>query len=172
MATKRSTLRICDNSVLSRQFDDDVWTKQTNISHKSILEWTYEDVISWMKGIDDISEDITKNFEENKVAGNQLLALGKDGLQDLGVTQKGLLYFLLKEIKKLEEMDECPVTFIEHSPYCFGKIVDYLRLKAAFKRGLISFDPARPIVREAEKGRFEKVVKYFFPGESSQFILN
>lgn len=171
MATKRSTLRLCEDSALARQFDDSMWKQQGHGSHTPVSNWNPDEVLSWINDIDGVNEEVTTNFRENLVNGNELLALGKDGLEDLGVTRKGTLYLILKEIKKLEQMDECPVTFIEHSPYCFEKIVDYLRVKAAFSEGLIPIKPSRPIARGPENGRFQKVVKYFFPGECSKFIL-
>ena len=61
-------------------------------------------------------------------------------------------------------------TLIEHSPYCFGKILDYLRLKRFHDQDFID-EPPLPIVHHNQRNRFQKVVKYFFPGESSKFIL-
>lgn len=91
----------------------------------------------------------------------------------MGVKRVGTICLLLKEIKQLEEASQDTATLIEYSPYCFGKILDYLRLKQLHTRGLINDDepPALPIVCESQKKRFEKVVKYYFPGESSKFIL-
>ncbi|KAL3762255.1 hypothetical protein ACHAW5_007204 [Stephanodiscus triporus] len=63
------------------------------------------------------------------------------------------------------------VTLIEHSPYCFGNILDHLRLKRLHSLGLLSEEPTLPEVRYSKKKTFEKVVKYYFPGDSSKYIL-
>eukprot|EP00804_Cyclotella_cryptica_P029138 CCRYP_005305-RA/>CCRYP_005305-RA protein AED:0.32 eAED:0.32 QI:309/1/1/1/0.66/0.5/4/823/587 len=169
MATKRATLQSCEESVLARQFDDSVWKNPG--SKLTISTWTHEKVLSWLSGVDGVTDEIMDSFEKNKITGPQLLALGKEGLDDLGVKQKGVLYLLLKEIKDLEQKELNPVTFIEHSPYCFGKIIDYLRMKENYSNGLVDSEPAYPQVRTGEKGKFEKIVRYYFPGECSSFIL-
>lgn len=61
-------------------------------------------------------------------------------------------------------------TLIEHSPYCFGKILDYLRLKRFHDQDFID-EPPLPIVHHNQRNRFHKVCRYYFPGESSKFIL-
>jgi hypothetical protein len=63
------------------------------------------------------------------------------------------------------------VTLIEHSPYCFGKILDYLRLKRLHSLGLLAGEPTLPEVRVPQKKRFEKVVNYYFPGDAAMVIL-
>lgn len=60
---------------------------------------------------------------------------------------------------------------IEHSPYWFGKILDYLRLKQLHLLGILAKEPTLPKVQDLQKKRFEKVVKYYFPGDSAKFIL-
>jgi hypothetical protein len=62
------------------------------------------------------------------------------------------------------------VTLIEHSPYCFGKILNQLRLMQLHSIGLIIKEPALPEVDELQKQRFEKVVKYYFPGDSAKIM--
>lgn len=69
---------------------------------------------------------------------------------------------------KWTEQGEC--TLIEHSPYCFGKILDYLRLKRFHDQDFID-EPPLPTVHQNQRNRFQKVVRYYFPGESSKFIL-
>lgn len=169
MATKRSSLQCCEESVLARQFDDSIWTNQG--SDSTAISRSNEQVVSWISSVDGVTEDLLETFHNNKITGSQLLALGKDGLEDLGVKQKGVLYLLLKEIKGLEQKELNPVSFIEHSPYCFGKILDYLRMKQNHSNGLVDKDPDFPVVRSGEKGKFEKIVRYYFPGDSSSFVL-
>jgi len=171
IAVKRSTLQFCEESTLARQFDDKIWKNQTGGKHTPIFKWTAKEVISWIDRNDDIDDEVVQRFRENVLKGAELLALGKEGLADLGIKRKGTIYLIINEIKKLEAKHESPVTFIEHSPYCFGKIVDYLRLKSAFCNGLISVDPPRPTVRQSEKQRFRRIVDYYFPGDSSKFIF-
>ena len=86
------------------------------------------------------------------------------------MTRAGTICLLLKEIKTLEQKSQDVSTLIEHSPYCFGKILDYLRLKQLHSQKLIK-EPLLPIISLALIERFEKVVKYYFPGETSTTIL-
>ena len=62
------------------------------------------------------------------------------------------------------------MTLIEHSPYCFGKILDFLRLKELYEHKFAN-GLWLPIVRDSEKERFAKIVDYFFPGDDSKLIL-
>ena len=87
------------------------------------------------------------------------------------MTRKGTIYLLLSEIRKLENASaESSVTLIEHSPYIIEKILDHLRLEGSFMKGLVATKHESPIVRNAEKGRYEKVLKDLFPGESSKIF--
>ena len=155
--------------MLAQQFDDSKWTEQS--SAPKVKEWTPDDVAKWVKGIEDVQDDVTQLFVENEIKGSELLVLDRDGLKDIGVQRVGTLCLLLDAIGKLKkEVSRDVVTLIEHSPYCFGKILDYLRMKRFSSIGLGN-DPAPPIVCEHKKDIFQKVVKYYFPGESSKSIL-
>lgn len=55
-----------------------------------------QQILNWIASVDGVSPEIVESFCENKITGAQLLALGKEGLDDLGVKQKGVLYLLLK----------------------------------------------------------------------------
>jgi hypothetical protein len=68
-------------------------------------------------------------LEESQITGCEFLALKKDGRLMLGITRTGTLCLLMDEIKKLQQSSQDFVTLIKQSPYCFGKIVDYLCLK-------------------------------------------
>ncbi|KAK1732631.1 hypothetical protein QTG54_016692 [Skeletonema marinoi] len=168
MATSRATLLLPEDSVLAQQFDNSKWTEQGSASPR-VKDWTPDDVTNWVKSVKDVPDDIATLFWENEIKGSELLALDKDGLKMIGVKRAGTICLLLKEIKQLEEASQDTATLIEYSPYCFGKILDYLRLKRLQTLGLVD-EPALPIVCESQKKRFEKVVKYYFPGNSS-FIL-
>ena len=78
---------------------------------------------------------------------------------------------LVKEIKTLEKASKDVVTLIEHSPYCFGKILDILRIKRLHSINLAE-GPACVMISGSQQKRFEKVVNFYFPGESSTFILD
>ena len=93
------------------------------------------------------------------------------GLKEIGVKRAGTICLLLDEISTLKKTaSEDVVTLIEHSPYCFGKILDYLRLKRLHDEDFID-EPPLPTVCDNQKNRFEKVVRYYFPGDSSKLIL-
>jgi hypothetical protein len=167
MITARSTLCAAEDSVLAQQFDDSKWTEQG----PRVEEWTPCVVRTWAKSIDGLHEDVSIMLHENEITGRELLALSLDALKMMGVKRVGTVALLLKEIEKLEKSSRDSVTLIEHSPYCFGKVLDYLRLKQLHLSGLLSEEPALPKVCDSQKNRFEKVVKYYFPGDTAKFIL-
>ena len=133
-------------------------------------EWSSDEVCDWVQNIHGIPDDVVATFKEHGITGYELLALKKDGLIMLGITRLGTVCVLLDEIKKLEKASHDFVTLIEHSPYCFGKILDYLRLKQLHSEGLLE-EPALPTICDSQKKRFEKVVKYYFPGDGAKFLL-
>ncbi|KAL3797591.1 hypothetical protein ACHAW5_003310 [Stephanodiscus triporus] len=170
MATTRSTLCNVEDSVLAQQFDDSKWTEQ-GCRGTRVEGWTPDEVHAWAKGIDGLPEEVGIILYDNKITGQELLALSLDGLKMMGIERAGTMCLLLKEIEKLEKSCRDFVTLIEHSPYCFGKILDYLRLKQLHSLGLLTTEPTLPEVRDAQKKRFEKVVNYYFPGDSARAIL-
>ena len=169
MVTKRSTLQVAEDSVLARQFDDTKWTER-GCSNLQVKEWSPDEVSEWVENIDGIPDDFADLFTEHNVSGCELIALNEFGLKDIGVKRAGTICLLLKEIKKLEGTCDYIVTLIEHSPYCFGKILDHLRLKRLHDEDFID-EPPLPTVCDNQKNRFEKVVRYYFPGNSSEYIL-
>ena len=130
-----------------------------------------DEVTTWAKSIDGIPDQVSVTLYENEITGKELLVLGRDDLKTMGIERVGTLALLLKEIEKLNKASEDIVTLIEHSPYCFDKILNHLRLMQLHSIGLIVKEPALPEVDESEKPRFEKVVKYYFPGDSAKIIL-
>ncbi|KAL7493567.1 hypothetical protein ACHAWT_002579 [Skeletonema menzelii] len=171
MATKRATLMVAKDSVLAQQFDDTKWTEQGNGNSPKVEEWTPDDVTNWVRKIKGVPDDVASLFWENEINGLELLALDKEGLQMLGIERVGKICLISDEIKSLQEkVNQDVVTFIEHSPYCFGKILDYLRFNRLQSINLAE-EVALPTVCSSQQKRFEKVVKYYFPGESSSFIL-
>lgn len=168
MATRRETLMIAQDSVLAQQFDDKKWTVQGKFP--PVKAWTPPEVSNWVKSID-ISDDVASLFSEHEINGSELLALDRDGLKMLGVKRVGTICILFDEICKLKKAEsDGKVAMIEYSPYCFGKILDYLRLKHLQSANLTE-EPARPTVRDSQKKLFEKIVDYYFPGDSSKFIF-
>lgn len=164
MITKRSTLQVIDDSMLARQFDDTKWTEQGCLRVK---DWTPGDVMKWVKSIDGIPDDVASVFGDHEVNGLELLVLNEFGLEKIGVKRAGTICLLLEHIQSLKETaSQVMGTLIEHSPYCFGKILDYLRLKRLHNDGFID-EPPLPIVCDNQKNRFQKVVRYYFPGDSS-----
>jgi hypothetical protein len=170
MATTRSALCTIEDSVLAQQFDDTKWTEQGNSGTRA-KEWSPDEVKTWAKSIDGLPDDVSITLHENKITGLELLALGLDGLKMIGIERAGTVCLLLKEIEKLEKESRIIVTLIEHSSYCFGKILNYLRLKRLHSLGLLTIEPTLPRVQASQKKRFEKVVRYYFPGDVSKFVL-
>jgi hypothetical protein len=76
-----------------------------------------------------ICKDVGSILKENEITGREILSLKKDGLLMLGITWTGTLCLLVDEIKKLQQSSQDFVNLIEHSPSCFGKLLDYLHLK-------------------------------------------
>ncbi|KAL7531835.1 hypothetical protein ACHAWF_003926, partial [Thalassiosira exigua] len=120
-----NTLQVVDDSVLARQFDDTKWTQQGRANLR-VGEWTSDDVTAWDRGIQGLQEDVGTMLKDQGVNGKELLALDIDGLLMLGIKQAGTLCLILKEITKLKKASTEFGTLIEHSPYCFGKILDHL----------------------------------------------
>jgi hypothetical protein len=169
IVTKRSTLPPAEYSVLAQQFDDSKWTEQ--VSAPCVKKWTPDKVSTWSKSIEGLSEDFIIMLYEDEITGRELLALNNDGLKMMGIERAGTLCLIVEEIKMLEQVSQDNVTLIEHSPYCFGKILDYLRLKQLHSLGILANEPTLPKVLDSQKKRFEKVVRYYFPGDSAKFIL-
>ena len=170
MTTTRATLRIIEDSVLAQQFDDTKWKEQ---GHKKLRvnEWTQEEVATWVRSIKDVPDEVAQLFSDNEIKGSELLALNEFGLKEMGIKRIGTVCLLMKEIKQLEKSTQDVSTLIEHSPYCFGKILDFLRLKRFHSLNLLDEEPSPPKISEVEKKTFEKIVKYYFPGDCAELLL-
>mmetsp|Transcript_13098 Transcript_13098/g.18046 ORF Transcript_13098/g.18046 Transcript_13098/m.18046 type:complete len:127 (-) Transcript_13098:515-895(-) len=116
--------------MLARQFDDKVWSQQTSQSYKEIKAWTCDQVVEWAKSHEDIPDEAVGMFEVNKVNGMELLACGREDLKELGINRAGTLALVSQATTDLQIMSHANATTINQSPYCFGKIVDFLRLKS------------------------------------------
>ena len=162
MATKRSTLGLCKDSVLAKQFDDPLWVQRKNTT--SAEEWSCEEVAKWVATIKGMPDDIGPALMRNDVSGTVLLAMQRDDLKEIGVTQVGSLALLLKEIANLCREKKSEAVFMDRDTYCFGKILDTLRIRAMCQ----SEDTMPPVyIHESHQGRFDKIVDYYFPGESA-----
>jgi hypothetical protein len=157
MNTKRCTVCTVEDSVLAQQFNDSKWTEQ-GCNSPRVKEWTPDEVSTWAKSIDGIPEEVSVTLYENEITGKELLALCRDDLKTMGIERVGTLALLLNEIDELKRVCQVIVTLIEHSPYCFDKILNHLRLMQIHSIGLIVKEPSLPIVEESQKQRFEKVV--------------
>ncbi len=79
---------------------------------------------------------------------------------------------LLKEISSLERTSRDFVTLIEHGPLSLWQDFGLPSPEAvSFAGGLIIDESALPRVCDSQKNRFEKVVKYYFPGDAAKSIL-
>ncbi|KAL7531111.1 hypothetical protein ACHAWF_003633 [Thalassiosira exigua] len=170
VAAKRSTLCAAEDSVLAQQFDDTKWTEQ-GCNTPGVKEWTPEDVSHWAGNIPGLQEDVGSLLKKNGITGRELVAMNMEGLKMIGVERAGTLCLLLDEIDQLKKASRAVVTLVEHSPYCFGKILDHLRLSQLNADGF-GEKPSLPQVCESQRSRFEKVVKYYFPGETAKFVLS
>lgn len=171
MVTTRSTLCTIKDSVLAQQFDDSKWTEQ-GCNGPPVNEWTPYEVSTWAKSVVGcLPEEVSIMFYENEITGCELLAMSVASLKVMGMKKVGTVALLLKDISSLERTREHFVTLIEHGLFCFGKILDYLRLKQLHSLGLKFNEPNLPEVCDTQKRRFEKVVKYYFPGDAEMSIM-
>lgn len=167
MAVKQATLAKYPESILYKQFADPTWKGKAK--SMSPREWSSREVIAWCKEIKGLSTDVSSNFKN--VTGAELLALEREDIKDLGIERPGSIALITKSIQKLRDEDnERSSTFIEQSDYCFGKIIDHMRLKAMEDLDIPS--PSPPEIREPDRKRFKRIVDYYFPGEeaSKQFL--
>ena len=74
-------------------------------------------------------DEIGTTFLGNKVNGVSLLIMGREDIKEIGVTQVGPLAILLEEIKNLCREKKSEAVFFDQNAYCFGKIIDTLRLQ-------------------------------------------
>ena len=171
MATKRSTLLSFEESVLAQQFDDSKWTEH-GYTNTRVKKWSADDVCNWVNSVEGIQEDVGGIFKENGITGCELLSLNIDGLKLLGIERAGTLCLLQKEIEALVKSSRDVVSLIDHCPYCFGKILDYLRLKQQYDQELARDEEvAPPEVRNSKYKTFEKIVNFYFPGDAAWLIL-
>uniref|UniRef100_A0A8C2A866 Connector enhancer of kinase suppressor of Ras 2a n=1 Tax=Cyprinus carpio TaxID=7962 RepID=A0A8C2A866_CYPCA len=66
-----------------------------------VSKWSPSQVVDWMKGLDDCLQQYIKNFEREKVGGDQLLRITHQELEDLGVTRIGHQELILEAVDLL-----------------------------------------------------------------------
>jgi len=162
VTTKRSTLGLYKDSALAKQFDDPLWTQKDKTTPAK--QWSCEEVAKWVTAIEGMPDNVGATFVRNDVNGAALLAMRQENFKGIGVTKAGPLALLLKEIASLRTK----AVFVNHNSYCFGKILDTLRLRSM---GQSEKNLPSLYIQESHRERFNKLVDYYFPGESALFIL-
>ncbi|XP_016316953.1 connector enhancer of kinase suppressor of ras 2-like [Sinocyclocheilus anshuiensis] len=66
-----------------------------------VSRWSTSQVVDWMKGLDDCLLQYIKNFEQEKVGGEQLLRITHQELHDLGVSRIGHQELILEAVDLL-----------------------------------------------------------------------
>ncbi|XP_060718193.1 connector enhancer of kinase suppressor of ras 2 isoform X1 [Tachysurus vachellii] len=66
-----------------------------------VSKWSPIQVVDWMKGLDDCLQQYIKNFEREKVGGDQLLRITHQELEDLGVSRIGHQELILEAVDLL-----------------------------------------------------------------------
>mmetsp|Transcript_12077 Transcript_12077/g.18622 ORF Transcript_12077/g.18622 Transcript_12077/m.18622 type:complete len:746 (+) Transcript_12077:170-2407(+) len=161
--------------------------------HEGIKRWNSSQVSEWVTTttgflLEGVSPEEAATLNEQKMSGLELLALESEHLEKMGITRVATQALIMKNIqelkKKEEESDDDDDSYaagdsqksmiVEHSSYCFGKILDHLRY-LAFYRSKEEEDTRElpvplPVVRKSEQKRFQHMVEYYFPCETSSFI--
>ncbi|XP_069495628.1 connector enhancer of kinase suppressor of ras 2 [Ambystoma mexicanum] len=66
-----------------------------------VSKWAPSQVVDWMKGLDDCLQQYIKNFEREKIGGDQLLRITHQELEELGVTRIGHQELILEAVDLL-----------------------------------------------------------------------
>ena len=99
ITTKRSTLGLCKDSILAKQFDDPLWVREDKTTLEK--EWICNEVSKWVAAMKGMPDNVGATFVNNGANGIALLIMGREDLNDIGVTKTGPLVPLLKEIENL-----------------------------------------------------------------------
>uniref|UniRef100_A0A4X1V8D1 Connector enhancer of kinase suppressor of Ras 2 n=1 Tax=Sus scrofa TaxID=9823 RepID=A0A4X1V8D1_PIG len=70
-----------------------------------VSKWSPSQVVDWMKGLDDCLQQYIKNFEREKISGDQLLRITHQELEDLGVSRIGHQELILEAVDLLCALD-------------------------------------------------------------------
>jgi len=134
-----------------------------------VEKWSEEEVATWISNIVGLSEDAAMVLKSHKMNGADLLPLDNDSLKLMGVTKMPTLVLVTTEIRKLRTGDQGRAFLIEQSAYCFGKILDHLRLHALCRTFHDLTPILPPTIRAPYRDRFKRIVEYYFPSDSSLF---
>lgn len=195
MSTKKATLGIYEQSVLAKQFHDPVWMDDNDTAAGPVKKWSIDQVATWVfTNIQNgLSVSDGEQLKAGKLNGAELLVLEREDLKELGITRPGSLAMLVDAIRKLRRKEEDKndhrkrMILIEHNAYCFGKILDQLRLCAMYQTfrdnhwripGVVESPPFTippqapppPIVREPYRKRFKTIVEFYFPEDYASFL--
>ncbi|EJK60204.1 hypothetical protein THAOC_19491, partial [Thalassiosira oceanica] len=162
MTTTRATLRVFEDSVLARQFDDEVWSQQPQTN---VREWNPDQVSAWAEDVYGLPQEAVNVIANHKVTGRELLSLNMEALKMMGLERPATMSLLLDEIRELGEKATDDSPFVEHNPYVFGKLLDFLRMRRLQKVGLVE-DLSFPRVEASQQGRFSQLIEYYFPGDA------
>nr|XP_033804405.1 connector enhancer of kinase suppressor of ras 2 isoform X3 [Geotrypetes seraphini] len=66
-----------------------------------VSKWSPSQVVDWMKGLDDCLQQYIKNFEREKIGGDQLLRITHQELEELGVSRIGHQELILEAVDLL-----------------------------------------------------------------------
>ena len=108
---------------------------------------------------------------ENNVNGPDLLAIKEENFMAVSVSKVVPLTLLLEEITNLrrKKKPETQAVFVDHNAYCFGKIIELLRIREMCKNKetLSSYT----YIQDFRQERFETIVDHLFSGESTSLML-
>ena len=123
------------------------------------------------------SFDEEQTFIEKFASGDEkdVIVLNILGTTSMVTTRSTLCVaddcMLAKQFDNFKWTEHYSSTLIRFNPYCFGKILDHLRLNRLHSLGLIANKPTLPKVRDSQKKSFEKCVDFYFPGNASKSIM-
>lgn len=165
MAVKHSTLATYEDSVLFKHLVDENWNHVTK--ENKVSDWNKMEVAAWAKEIQGLTEDVSCYFQD--ITGSELIAMDREDIRGLGIERPGSVAIITKAVQKLrtEDPKECAMV-IKHNSYCFGKVIDHMRLKAM--SCLDVPDPGPPEIREPHRKRFKQTVEYYFPESAKEFL--
>lgn len=142
-----------------------------------------------LKSLEAQQSDLERKFEEEQafieffVSGQtkDVVDLDVSG-EKMTVKRSTLMFFKESALARqfddavwathLQEEGECDSEdegiLIEHSSYCFGKIIDHLRLHAMVMPGMDP--PLVPVVSDHQRDNFSRVVAFYYPGMADVFV--
>mmetsp|Transcript_10923 Transcript_10923/g.22865 ORF Transcript_10923/g.22865 Transcript_10923/m.22865 type:complete len:591 (-) Transcript_10923:380-2152(-) len=170
MTTKRSTLGFWKDTPLAKQFNDPKWASENETNpQQDVKSWDSDQVYDWAMKIEGLPQYVAQCLSSNEVNGIQLLAMRREDFKDVGIKYAGSLAVLLENVQRLQRSVDCEVVFIEHNPYCFGQIVNQLRLQAMHpsSKPLLFLED----IQESQRKSFQRTLDYYFPGENASSIF-